>query len=240
MLDLEETLRLIKLAKLGDDKAKETLVTENMPLIKSIVRRYKNKLVEYEDLISLGTLGLVKAINNFDYEFGVKFSTYAVPMIAGEIKRFIRDDGAIKVSRSTKSQALEINKYIDEFRASYERTPTIDELSTKFNVEPTELVFILDSTHYPVSIHAETEDDGLTLEDKIADGEDISDTIDKLVIKEVISKLSDRDKKIIMLRYFRDKTQSEVAKELGVSQVQVSRLETKILEKMRKELNNNI
>lgn len=239
MLDIDETLNLIKRAKAGDDFAKERLVTENMPLIKSIVRRYKNKLVEYEDLISLGTLGLIKAINNFNVDFGVKFSTYAVPMIAGEIKRFIRDDGAIKVSRSTKSQALEINKFIDEFRAQNERSPSIEELSTKFNIEATELVFILDSTHYPVSIYAETEDDGLTLEDKIADSNDVNDTIDKLVIKDVISKLSERDKKIIVLRYFRDKTQSEVAKELGVSQVQVSRLETKILEKMRKELNSN-
>ena len=113
MLGGEETLQLIERAKQGDDFSKERLISENLPLIKSIVRRYKNKLVDYEDLIQLGTLGLIKAINNFNLDFGVKFSTYAVPMIAGEIKRFIRDDGAIKVSRSTKAQALEINKYID-------------------------------------------------------------------------------------------------------------------------------
>lgn len=239
MLDIDQTLSLITQAKQGDNQAKETLITENLPLIKSIVRRYKNKLVEYEDLISLGTLGLVKAINNFDISFGVKFSTYAVPMIAGEIKRFIRDDGAIKVSRSTKSQALEINKYIDEYRVSNERSPSIEELSEKFKLEPAELVFVLDSTHYPMSIHAETEDDGLTLEDKIASIDDEEDNINKYVIKDFISKLPERDKKIIILRYFRDKTQSEVAKELGVSQVQVSRLETKILEKMRRELISN-
>ncbi len=237
MLGQEETLNLIRLAKMSDDKAKETLITENMPLIKSIVRRYKNKLVDYEDLISLGTLGLVKAINNFNVEYGVKFSTYAVPMIAGEIKRFIRDDGAIKVSRSTKSQALEINKFIDEYRTLHNETPSIDEIATAFNIESTEVVFILDSTRYPLSIYSETEEDGLTLEDKISDASNEDDLINNIVLKDLITSLSERDKKIIILRYFRDKTQSEVAKELGVSQVQISRLESKILEKMRKELN---
>lgn len=236
MLNAEDTLKYIRLAKQGDDKSKEILITENLPLIKSIVRRYKNKLVEYEDLISLGTLGLVKAINNFKEDFGVKFSTYAVPMIAGEIKRFIRDDGAIKVSRSTKTQALEINKYIDEFKTTEGRAPTVEEIANSFNVETEEVVFILDSTRYPLSLHSETEEDGLTLEDKIADAKTEDDVINNLVIKDVIASLPERDKKIIILRYFRDKTQSEVAKELGVSQVQVSRLENKILEKMRKEL----
>lgn len=238
MLEADETLRLINLAKEGSDDAKATLVTENLPLIKSIVRRYKNKLVEYDDLIQLGTLGLVKAINNFNTDYGVKFSTYAVPMIAGEIKRFIRDDGAIKVSRSTKAQALEINKYIDEFRLKNERSPEIEELAAAFNLDPTEIVFILDSTRYPVSIYAESEEDGLTLQDKIADTADPEDELDKMILKDMISSLPERDKKIILLRYFRDKTQSEVAKELGVSQVQVSRLETKILLKMREELSN--
>ena len=138
MLNQEETLRLIILAKEGSNEAKEKLISENLPLIKSIVRRYKNKLIDYEDLLQLGTLGLIKAINNFNTDYGVKFSTYAVPMIAGEIKRFIRDDGAIKVSRSTKSQALEINKYIDDFRLMTGVSPTLDELHQKFNLEVSE------------------------------------------------------------------------------------------------------
>lgn len=236
MLGVEETLQMIKRAKAGEDKAKELLVTENLPLIKSIVRRYKNKLVEYDDLISIGMLGLVKAINNFKEDFGVKFSTYAVPMIAGEIKRFIRDDGAIKVSRSTKAQALEINKFIDEYNSKYGKSPDISELSAKFNVDNSELVFILDSTRYPISIYAETEEEGLTIEDKISEDVDEDDNYNKLVLKDMINSLEERDKKIILLRYFRDKTQTEVAKELGVSQVQVSRLESKILDKMRKVL----
>ena len=236
MLSFDETIQLINSAKSGDNASKERLINENLPLIKSIVRRYKNKIVEYEDLIQLGTLGLIKAINNFKMEYGVKFSTYAVPMIAGEIKRFIRDDGAIKVSRSTKSQALELNKYIDEYRVKNGENPTLEHLSTQFNLDQTELVFILDSTRYPVSIYQESEEDGLQLADKIATNENLDDQLDKLILKDIIAKLPERDKKIIILRYFRDKTQTQVAEELGVSQVQVSRLESKILQKIRESL----
>ncbi len=236
MLSFDETIQLINSAKSGDNASKERLINENLPLIKSIVRRYKNKIVEYEDLIQLGTLGLIKAINNFKMEYGVKFSTYAVPMIAGEIKRFIRDDGAIKVSRSTKSQALELNKYIDEYRVKNGENPSLEHLSTQFNLDQTELVFILDSTRYPVSIYQESEEDGLQLADKIATNENLDDQLDKLILKDIIAKLPERDKKIIILRYFRDKTQTQVAEELGVSQVQVSRLESKILQKIRESL----
>ena len=236
MLSFDETIQLINSAKSGDNASKERLINENLPLIKSIVRRYKNKIVEYEDLIQLGTLGLIKAINNFKIEYGVKFSTYAVPMIAGEIKRFIRDDGAIKVSRSTKSQALELNKYIDEYRVKNGENPTLEHLSTQFNLDQTELVFILDSTRYPVSIYQESEEDVLQLADKIATNDNLDDQLDKLILKDIIAKLPERDKKIIILRYFRDKTQTQVAEELGVSQVQVSRLESKILQKIRESL----
>ncbi len=236
MLSTEEINKKIISAQNGDMQAKTELVIDNTPLIKSIVRRYKNKLIEYDDLIELGTLGLVKAINNFDTAFGVRFSTYAVPMIAGEIKRFIRDDGAIKVSRSVKAKALEINKYIDEYRNVYGDSPKTEDIADKFGLDTAELVFILDSTRYPVSIYAETEDEGLTLVDKIADNTDIDDALDSRLIKDLISKLPEREKKIIMLRYFRDKTQSEVAEELGVSQVQVSRIEAKILAKLKESL----
>ncbi len=236
MLTQEETLKLILMAKEGSNEAKERLIAENLPLIKSIVRRYKNKLIDYEDLLQLGTLGLIKAINNFNTDYGVKFSTYAVPMIAGEIKRFIRDDGAIKVSRSTKSQALEINKYIDDYRLETGNSPSLEDLHKKFNLEVSEIVFILDSTKYPVSIYQESDDEGLQLADKISSNEDPDEELDKLLLKEMILNLPERDKKIIILRYFRDKTQTEVAEVLGVSQVQVSRLEAKILQKLRQNL----
>ncbi len=232
----DEVREKIRRAAAGDKTAKEELVAENMPLIKSVVRRYKNKMTDYEDLIQLGTLGLIKAINNFDLSYDVKFSTYAVPMIAGEIKRFMRDDGAIKVSRSVKAQAAELNKFIEEYVAENRRSPQIKEIADKFGLEAAEVTFVLESSRYPVSMDSEYDDDNLSLKDRIADPGDFDDVLDKMLLKDAIMKLKDRDRKIIILRYFRDKTQSEVADELGVSQVQVSRLESKILKQMAKEL----
>ena len=231
----DEVREKLRRAAAGDKQAKAELVEENMPLIKSVVRRYKNSLTEYEDLVQLGTLGLIKAINNFDLSYSVKFSTYAVPMIAGEIKRFMRDNGAIKVSRSVKARAHEMNKFIDCSLAENRPSPTIKELAEKFSLAPAEVSFVLESARCPVSMDAETDDD-LSVGDRIADPGDFNDTLDKMLLKEAIMKLNERDKKIIILRYFRDKTQSEVAEELGVSQVQISRLESKILSEFRKEL----
>ncbi|HIV00129.1 MAG TPA: SigB/SigF/SigG family RNA polymerase sigma factor [Candidatus Stercoripulliclostridium merdipullorum] len=236
MLDSELTLQLIVEAQAGSDRAKQELVEHNLPLIKSIVRRYRNKQIEYEDLMQLGTLGLVKAIKHFDTGYGVRFSTYAVPMIAGEIKRFIRDDGAIKVSRSIKSKTQQINRFIDEYRVKNGKEPTVEEVAEAFGLESGEVIFYMDSARYPLSIYAESEEDGLTLADKIAGKGTPDDAIDKMMLKEVLLSLEPRERKIIMLRYFRDKTQSEIARELGVSQVQVSRLEAKILKKMREQL----
>lgn len=236
MLSVEETTELIKLAQQGDDGAKTALLQNNLPLIKSIVKRYQNKQIEYDDLVQLGTLGFVKALNNFNPDFGVRFSTYAVPMIAGEIKRFIRDNGAIKVSRSIKAQNQKINKFIEEYRQKEQKEPSVSEIAAFLNVDEQEVVFIMDSSKYPVSIYAEMDEDGLTLADKLCSKESSDDYIEKLVLREIIDKLDEREKKIIILRYYRDKTQSEIAKELGVSQVQISRLEAKLLERMKKEL----
>ena len=207
-----------------------------MPLIKSIVRRYKNKQTETEDLIQLGTLGLIKAVNNFDLTFGVRFSTYAVPMIAGEIKRYLRDNGAIKVSRSVKSQNQEINAYVEKYRSEHGVDPSVGEIAAFMGLDETDVVFIMDSARYPVSIYSESEEDGLSLVDKLSSKDSHDDYIEKTVLREIIEKFDERDKKIIYLRYYRDKTQSEIAKVLGVSQVQVSRLEAKILERIRKEM----
>ena len=229
MNETEEIRDKIRRAKEGDKTAKEELVCENMPLIKSVVRRYKNQKIEYEDLLQLGTLGLVKAINNFDLSYDVRFSTYAVPMI-------IRDDGAIKVSRSVKAQAIEVNKYVEEFTLKNQRSPTVKEIAERFGIEPTDVTFITESTRYPVSMDAESDEDSLSLGDKIADPGDFDDVLDKMILKDAIMKLKDRDRKIIILRYFRDRTQSEVAEELGVSQVQISRLENKILKEIGKQL----
>lgn len=236
MLKPDIVLQKISEAQNGSESAKTELIEHNLPLIKSIVRRYRNKQIDYEDLISLGTLGLIKAVNNFDASFGVRFSTYAVPMIAGEIKRFIRDDGAIKVSRSIKADAMKVNKFIEEYRHREQKEPHIDVIAGEFGKDPAEIMFILESSRYPVSIYAESEDDGLTLADKIVAKGSPEETIDKMLIRDIIASLPEREKKIIILRYYRDKTQSEIARELNVSQVQISRLEAKILAKLRKEL----
>ena len=237
MLSPEETLELILKAQHGDNEAKTCLLENNIPLIKSIVRRYINKQIEHEDLMQLGTLGFVKAINNFDVGYGVKFSTYAVPMIAGEIKRYIRDNGAIKVSRSIKAQNQQVNRFIEEYRQTNNVDPSIKQIAEYLNVDEADVVFIMDSSRYPVSIYAETDEDGLSLVDKLSAKGDEDEYIEKMVLRDLIEQFDERDKKIIYLRYYRDKTQSEIARELGVSQVQISRLESKILEKLRKDLN---
>ena len=237
MLDHEETMRLISEAQQGDEKAKSTLLAENMPLIKSIIRRYRNTVIEYDDLIQLGSLGLYKAMMNFNPAFNVRFSTYAVPMISGEIKRQIRDDGPVKVSRSTKTLAILINKYADQFRGEQGREPTIDEIASHFKIDRYEVVFTMDSTHMPVSLYEKYDDDsGSYLIDNIKTVDKTEELIDHIMLKDLINKLDERHKKIILLRYYRDKTQSEVAEILGISQVQVSRLESKILAALKEKL----
>lgn len=238
MFDVEKTSDLIQKSKDGDKDALDALIVENTPLVKSVVRRYSGKNVEYDDLMQLGSMGLLKAIKNFDENFNVRFSTYAVPMIAGEIKRFIRDDGAVKVSRALKLLAYNIGKFKDDFSKTNNREPTIDEISKEFNVDKEEVVFALDSTRYPLSLNdTQGDDEGAPLIDKI--GENTSNDLDdKIILKGVIKTLPEREKKIIILRYYRDKTQSEVAGIMGVSQVQISRIENKILSKIKESFNN--
>lgn len=239
MLDVEQANLLIRKAKDGDADAKERLLTANNNLIKSIVRRYLNKGVEYDDLYQLASMGLLKAISGFDESFGVRFSTYAVPMIAGEIKRFMRDDGSIKVSRAIKSLAKRINIFIEEYSVVHGEQPTVKAISEEFEIPESEVVFTLGSTHMPVSIYSQGEyKDKKTQEllDKLPVEDRQEDIVESLQLKTAIEGLPEREKKVIMLRYFRDMTQSEVASMLGVSQVQVSRIENKIIEAFRKEL----
>ncbi|MCI8820273.1 MAG: sigma-70 family RNA polymerase sigma factor [Clostridia bacterium] len=233
MLEVEQTNCLIRKAKQGDASAKETLLVENGNLIKSIVRRYLGKGVEYDDLYQLASMGLLKAINGFDESFGVRFSTYAVPMIAGEIKRFMRDDGSIKVSRAIKSTAKQINCFIEEYTVVHGAPPTVKQIGEKFDMPESEVVFTMGSTHMPVSIYNQGEyKDEKTQEllDKLPVEDKQEDLIEILQLKTAIAGLSERDRKVIMLRYFRDMTQNEVANMLGVSQVQVSRIENRIME----------
>lgn len=239
MLDVETTLSLIRSAKKGDSKAKERLLVENENLIKSIVRRYLNKGVEYDDLYQLASMGLLKSIAGFEESYGVRFSTYAVPMIAGEIKRFMRDDGSIKVSRQLKTLAKKINLHIEEYSAKSGRQPTIKELSERFSIDESEVVFTMGSTHMPISIYSQSDykdEKGQELLDKLPIEDKQDEILENLQLKTAIEKLPEREKKVVFLRYFRDMTQSEVAAMLGVSQVQVSRIENKIMETFRKDL----
>lgn len=238
---LEETLtvELLRQAKEGDKAAKERLLVENSSLLKSIVKRFLGRGVEYDDLFQLASIGFLKAITNFDERFSVKFSTYAVPMIIGEIKRFLRDDGSVKVSRIIKSLGSKIRKYTESLKEKNMPEPTIDELATVFGVDKEDVVLAIGSSRQTVSIYERVNDDGnkpIEFVDTLESNETEEDLTDKLLLKELIQNLNEREKRVIILRYYSDRTQSEVAKELGVSQVQVSRLETKIIEKMKRNI----
>ena len=238
MLSNEETNELVSLAKNGDELAKEKLITVNSPLIKSVIKRYLNKGIEYDDLYQLGALGFVKAIKNYDSAYNVKFTTYAVPMIAGEIKRFLRDDGTVKISRSIKHLSIQIKNFIVEYNQEHNKNPTLDEISKKFNMDKTDIVFAMEANTTPLSLNDKFEDEeSCTLMDKISDGFTVEKYIDKLTIRELIENLSAREKQVIIMRYYMDKTQSEIAKALGVSQVQVSRIENKVLKEMKENIN---
>lgn len=239
MPNYERTLELIQQAKSGDQEALQTLTIENSPLIKSIIKRYIGKGIEYDDLFQLGSMGFIKAVKNFDTSFNVKFSTYVVPMIIGEIKRFMRDDGTIKVSRSIKSTNIQINRYVESFVKENGDKPTIEQIAKHFEIDAQEVVFIMDSARMPISLYTPFEDGenkSLLLIDRYVQDNSGDEMFEDIALKEALKNLEERDKMIILMRYYRDKTQSEIAKELKISQVQVSRLEMKILNKMREKL----
>ena len=239
MLTDEETLRLIRAAKAGDAEAKEALLRGNVRLIKSIVRRYLGKGVEFDDLFQLAGIGLLKAVRGFDERFGVRFSTYAVPMIAGEIKRFLRDDGSVKVSRALKAAAKQMRRYIEDYAAEHGCAPPLAEIAAHFHMQESEAVFVLGSSRMPVSIYAEgsyKDERSQSLAERLPAADDQDELVEKLQLRAAIDGLAEREKKIIMLRYFRDMTQSEVAAVIGVSQVQISRIESRVMQDMKRKL----
>ena len=239
MLSDEETFRLIRAAKEGDAGAKEALLSANVSLLKSIVRRYLGKGVEFDDLFQLAGMGLLKAIAGFDERFGVRFSTYAVPMIAGEIKRFMRDDGSVKVSRALKGAARSMARYAEEYAAAHGCAPTVGQIAAQFGMDESEAAFVLGSSRMPVSIYEQAEGrDEKTpgLLGRVPAADDQDDMIERIQLREAIEGLPEREKKIIMLRYFRDMTQSEVAEVIGVSQVQISRIESRVVSEMKQKL----
>jgi RNA polymerase sporulation-specific sigma factor len=235
-----DTLELIKKSKEGDKEARDRVVAENVGLVWSIVRRFANRGHEMEDLFQIGSIGLIKAIDKFDTSYDVKFSTYAVPMITGEIKRFLRDDGMLKVSRSLKETATRIRVAREKFGNIHGREPTLEEIGEELNIDKEEIIMALETGAEVESLYKTIyQGDGspIYLIDKLAETKDESENlIDKLALREVIASLDEKEQEIIKLRYFKDRTQTDIAKELGISQVQVSRMEKRILKIMRERL----
>lgn len=234
----QKNQRLILSFKDGDENAKEELVKENSRLIYSIAKRFLGRGYDMDDLYQLGAIGLIKAVNNFDTSYGVQFSTYAVPLIIGEIKRFLRDDGLIKVSRSKKLLAAKIKSTAEKLMEKTGKAAGINEIAKELKLLPEDVAEALEAAMPVGSLYEPaSNDDKLLLIDKISGGVDNeADRVNKIVLSELIEKLPEREKKIIILRYFKDKTQTQTAKKLGISQVQVSRIEKKTINEIREKM----
>lgn len=230
MNHLEE---LIALAQQGDKQAQEQLITENSGLIWSVARRFIGRGPETDDLYQLGCLGFLKAVEGFDLAYGTQFSTYAVPKISGEIRRFLRDDGAVKVSRTIKEQAASIKLARNNLTNELGREPSISEISEKTGFSPEEIVMAETATAATESIQRESGEDGFSLEDILTDTQTEEVLVERISLRQAIDKLPERERMVIQLRYFHGLTQQRVATVLAVSQVQVSRIEKKALSSLR-------
>lgn len=240
---MDKMRELLQLTKEGNQEAREKLILDNVGLIWSVVRRFNNRGYESEDLFQVGSIGLMKAVDKFDLSYDVKFSTYAVPMITGEIRRFLRDDGMIKVSRTLKENAYKIMKARESFCQQYQREATIDEISKITNIAREEIVTSLEASNEVESLHQPAyQKDGseVLLMEKLSKQENETEkVINHVLLNEAIRHLDKQEKKIIQYRYFDGKTQQEIAKLFGISQVQVSRMEKKILNKLKRQMIGN-
>jgi len=229
----------IKNSQEGDKQARDILVERNVRLVWSVVQRFLNRGYDPDDLFQIGSIGLIKAIDKFDLSYDVRFSTYAVPMIIGEIQRFLRDDGTVKVSRSLKEMGNKIRKKKDELTKQYGKSPTVNDIARELDITVEEVVHAEEAIKSPQSIHQtvfENDGDPITLLDQIPNKD--TNWFNKLTLQEAIRTLDERERLILYLRYYKDQTQSEVAARLGISQVQVSRLEKKILSEMKYKINH--
>lgn len=225
---------LLHQAKQGDRDASQQLIIENSGLIWSVVRRFYGRGVEPDDLYQLGCVGFLKALEGFDFSFGTQFSTYAVPKISGEIRRFLRDDGAIKVSRTIKEQAATIKMARQQLTAQLDREPTLSEIAQKTGFSVEEIAVAETATSSAESIQKQTGEDGFSLEDVLTKGDPEEEMIERIALREAIAALPQRERMVIELRYFRCMTQDQVSRILKVSQVQISRIEKKAIENLRK------
>ena len=233
---MSKTEDLIRLCQAGDKNAKDTILQENSGLIWAVVKRFTGRGTEVEDLYQLGCLGFLKAVNGFDPAFGTQFSTYAVPKISGEIRRFLRDDGAVKVSRGIKERAFSIKTVQSQLLQEYGREPTVAEISDRTGFTLEEIAIAETATANVESIHQNTGSDGFTLESVLYDVDSEEKTMERIALKQAIAKLSEREAMVIQLRYYHGLTQDRISKVLGVSQVQVSRIEKKAIGRLREYL----
>ena len=227
--------QLLAAAQQGDREAREELLRENDKLIWSIVQRYAGRGVETDDLFQLGCIGFLKAVEGFDTEYGTQFSTYAVPKIAGEIRRFLRDDGTVKVSRTLKEQAVRIRMAREKLSNTLGREPSLSELSQETDLSPEEIAAAETAAGPVASLQSENAD-GLTLESALGDEGIEGDIVESLALRQAVNQLRERERQVISLRYFRGLTQERTAKILGVSQVQISRIERRAVAELRKKL----
>lgn len=234
---MADTLSLLKRAHQGDKAARDALTEENMGLVWSVVRRFEGRKAEKEDLFQIGSIGLIKAIDKFDVSYGVCFSTYAVPMIAGEIRRYLRDDGMIRVSRSLKENAVQMYRCREKLERSLGRDPTIQEIADEMGTDPEELSLIMEANMDVESLQQVVyRNDGneMTLMERLEDPDNAEETLlDHMLLAQLLSGLTEQEKELLYMRYAQEKTQAYIAAKMGISQVQVSRMEKRILRKIR-------
>ncbi len=237
---MDNILALIGRVQQGDKEARDILVEKNMGLVRSIVKRFANRGVETEDLIQIGSIGLLKAIDKFDLSYDVKFSTYAVPMITGEIKRFLRDDGMVKVSRSLKEIAMKAYGAREELMAKEGREPGTEEIAEALGISREELVLAMESGAQVESLQKtiyESDGSDIYLEDRLPQEKNQQEAVlNRMLLEQILGTLEARERELIYLRFFQEKTQSYIAEKMGMSQVQVSRMEKKILKRLREKL----
>ena len=240
LLDDDEKKGLLDRIKLGDSSARNELICGNLRLVLSIIKRFSARKENADDLFQVGCLGLIKAVDNFNTELDVKFSTYAVPMIIGEIRRYLRDNTALRISRSLRDIAYKALRIREDIQAKRDQEPTLDEIATELDVKKELLTRAMEAVVEPISIYEPVYSEGgdsLYVIDQLADGTEADDSwLESIALKEALKTLSEREKTIITMRYFNNRTQTEIADDLGISQAQVSRLEKAALQKMRKRM----
>ena len=240
VLKNEETQALLRRAKEGDKQAREELIAGNLRLVLSVIHKFANRGENVDDLFQVGCIGLIKAIDNFNTDLDVRFSTYGVPMIVGEIRRYLRDNSTMRVSRAMRDTAYKVLQAKEAYMAEHQREPTVDEIARMLELKREDVVFALDAIVDPVSLYEPVYSDSgdtICVMDQVRDSKNTDENwLEQIALREAIAKLSDREKRILSLRFFQGKTQMEVSTEVGISQAQVSRLEKNALRQIKKDL----